>query len=149
MKLIKTPPPTMATVRRDLDTLFDRMFRGPVFPELVPLRSLEAAWEPALDLSETEKEYVVRLEAPGFHKENLDVKFEGGMLTLTGHRELRAETKGEEYLWQEREEGRFLRTLRIPAPVQEEKVEAHYENGVLMVRLPKLEPAPKARISIK
>lgn len=148
MKLVKTPP-TLATMKRDMDTMFERLFRGPLFPELAPMRTIETAWEPVLDFSETEKEYVVRLEVPGFHRENLDVKFEGGLLTMSGHRELRAETKGEEYIWQEREEGRFLRTLRIPAPVLEDKVEAHYENGVLVVRLPKLESAPKAKIAIK
>ena len=47
--------------------------------------------EPALDLSETEKEVIVRLEVPGFHKENLDVKFENDLLTIAGHREYRNE----------------------------------------------------------
>lgn len=148
MKLVKTPP-APAAIKRDIDTLFDRLFRGPMFPEVFPMRAIESAWEPALDFSETEKEYVVRLEVPGFHKENLDVKFDAGLLTISGHRELQAEGKGEEYLWQEREHGRFARTLRLPAPVVPEKIEATYENGMLLVKLLKVEPAVQSKIAIR
>lgn len=149
MKLMVRSP-TLATVKQDVDTLVDRFFRGPMFPEFAPFAPSPAAtWEPVLDFSETEKEYLVRLEAPGFHKENLDVKFDGTILTVTGHRELRNEMKGEEYLWKEREEGRFIRTIRLPSPVDESKIEAMYENGVLFVKLYKFAPTPKAKIAIK
>ena len=147
MKVMKPVLPVGAA-RRDLDTMFDRMFRSPIFPEMFPLKS-EGLWEPALDLSETEKEVIARLEVPGFHKENLDVKFENEMLTISGHRESRTEQKGEEFLWTEREEGRFTRTLRIPMMVDPARVEALYENGILTVKLPKMEPTPKAKIAIK
>jgi len=149
MKLM-TRIPTMGPAKRDFDVLFDRFLRGPLFPEFGPAAAAAMpTWEPALDLTETEKDYLVRLEVPGFHRENLDVKFENGVLTLTGHREIRNETKGEDFLWQEREEGRFTRSLRLPALVEENKVEATYENGVLQIRLPKLTPSPQAKIAIK
>lgn len=148
MKIMKAMPVPSA-VRRDFDTVFDRFLRTPLFPELLPTRTMEALWEPALDLSENEKEFVVRLEVPGFHKENLDVKFDREMVTIHGHREFRNEIKDEEFLWKEREEGTFTRTLRIPAPVDEAKVEAMYENGVLTVKLPKMAPVPKAKVTIK
>jgi len=147
MKLMKPVVPS-GLARREFDTMFDRLFRTPMFPEMLPLKS-EAIWEPVLDLSETEKEVIVRLEVPGFHKENLDVKFENELLTIAGHREYRNEQKGEEFLWTEREEGRFLRTLRIPAAIDPAKVEAMYENGILTVKMPKTEPTPKAKIAIK
>jgi HSP20 family protein len=149
MKVMKVPTPTLATTRRDWDNLFDRVFRGPMFPEVAPLTNVGQIWEPALDFSETEKEYLVRLEAPGFHKENLDVKFDGNVLTLTGQRELRNDMKDEEFIWHEREEGRFTRSLRLPALIDETKIEASYEHGLLVIRLPKMTPAPKARIAIK
>ncbi len=151
MKLTKSMPatPAVGSLKREFDTLFDRFFRSPLFPELAMPATLETAWEPALDLTETDKEYLARLEVPGFHKENLDVKFDAGMLRVTGAREFRNELKGEEFLWQEREEGKFARTIRIPAPVDSAKVEATYENGVLVVRLPKREPTAAAKIAIK
>jgi HSP20 family protein len=148
MKVMKTAPAPLAA-RRDWENMFDRILRSPLFPELTPMKTLEALWEPALDFSEAEKEFVVRLEAPGFHRENLDVKYDNDMLTISGHREYRDEVKSEDFLWKEREEGRFTRTLRIPAPVNEAKVEALYENGVLTVKLPKMEPVAKAKIAIK
>ena len=150
MKLT-TATPTLATVKRDFDSLFDRFLRGPLFPDFAPMAAATPAitWEPALDFSETEKEYLVRLEAPGFHRENLDVAYDGNILTLKGHRELRQEQKGEEFLWQERQEGSFMRSLRLPLPIVEGKIEAAYENGVLMVHLPKQMPSPKAKIAIR
>ena len=52
-------------------------------------------------------------------------------------------------LWEERETGKFVRTLRLPRPVEPAKVEAHYTDGVLTVRLPKIETAVKNKILIK
>jgi HSP20 family protein len=147
MKLMRPIPPTGA-VRRDFDTMFDRLFRSPLFPEMMPMKT-EALWEPALDLSENDKDVIVRLEVPGFHKENLDVKFDADLLSISGHREARTEQKNEEYLWTEREDGRFTRTLRIPAAIDPAKIDANYENGLLTVRLLKTEAVPKTKITIR
>ena len=147
MKLMKAAP--FAPVRREFDTMFERLFRSPLFPDLPVMTAEPAVWEPALDLTETEKEFLIRIEVPGFHRENLDVKYETGVLTISGTRQFRNELKQEEFLWQERIEGRFVRSLRIPTPVVEGEVEASYENGVLTVKLPKHQPAPKAKIAIK
>jgi HSP20 family protein len=148
MKVMRPLAP-LGVTRRDFDTMFDRFFRTPLFPELLPVKTGETLWEPALDLSETEKEFIARLEVPGFHKENLDVKFEHELMTISGHREARNEYQGEDFLWTEREEGRFARTIRIPAPVDPARVEALYENGLLTVKLPKTEPILKAKIAIR
>jgi HSP20 family protein len=106
-------------------------------------------WVPKLDLSETEKEFVVRLEAPGMARDDFDVALDRNLLTLSGKREMQKEEKSEDYIWQERQEGRFLRTLRLPAPVQEAKIDATYNDGMLTVRLPKAAETSKARITIK
>ena len=57
--------------------------------------------------------------------------------------------KAEEYLWVEREEGRFMRTVRLPGAIQEGKIAAVYHDGILTVRMPKAEPPVKNRIAIK
>jgi HSP20 family protein len=106
-------------------------------------------WEPALDFSENPKEYVVRLEVPGMTRDDLDVNLDGNLLTISGKRELHRQEKGEDFLWEEREEGRFMRTLRLPAAVQDAKIDANYAEGVLTVRLPKMEPVAKSKITIK
>jgi len=91
----------------------------------------------------------VRLEAPGIHKENLDVKLAGDLLTITGRREHMEEKRGETYLWKEREMGNFVRTMKLPLPVVEEEIVATFEEGVLNVRLPKVAKAIENKISIK
>ncbi len=147
MKLTKQSP-TMPALRTDFERLFDRVF-SPLGYELPEMRVFETAWTPSLDLTETDKEFVVRVEAPGVHKENMDVGLEGNILTISGRRESRKEEESEEYIWKEREEGKFVRSLRLPKPVQDGKVTATYENGILTVRLMKVEPAVKSRIAIK
>ena len=147
MKLIKTAP-TLPVAGRDWNNFFDRVFASPLFPDTGPLAANLRTWEPALDLSETEAAFVARLDAPGFHRENLDVRYDGQMLTLTGHRERQKEEKGEDFLWQEREEGQFTRSVRLPKPVNDAKIKASYEDGILTVTLPKLTPTPQTKVTI-
>jgi HSP20 family protein len=147
MKLTKALPKSVATVRDEFDRLFDQMwnagFLGP------GPRILEAMWSPSVDFSENEKEYIVRLEAPGIPKEDLEVNLEGQSLTLSGRRDFAKEEKTEEYFWREREQGRFVRTIALPTPVDQSKVAATYQEGIMTIRLPKTEPTTKTRISIK
>jgi len=147
MSLVKTAP--LATVKQDMDRVFERLFGGALWPELPKARAFEAMWEPALDFAEAEKEYVVRLEAPGMNRDDLDVTIDGTLLTLAGRREVHEEKKGEDFLWQERQMGRFMRTLRLPAPVKEAEIAATYENGILTVRLPKQAVPARNKITVK
>src|SRR3970282_112282 len=111
-----------APIKEWIDRLFAPFLSGALWNEPMA-RVMEPAWLPAINFSETDKEFLVRLEIPGVHKENLDVN-------LTG----------ETFLYQESEAGRFPRSIRLPAPVTEAKVEAVYADGVLTVHLPKAEP---------
>jgi HSP20 family protein len=147
MKLM-TVGPKMAPVK-EFDRFFDRFFNAPAWPLATPRATPEPLWEPALDFSETPKEYVVRLEIPGVTRDDLDVNLDGFLLTLSGKREFNKAEKGEEFLWEERYEGRFSRTLRLPGAVADGKIEAVYNDGILTVKLPKLEPAAKSKIAIK
>lgn len=147
MKLIKTAPP-LPVAGRDWNNFFDRLFTSPLFPDTGPIGANLRVWEPALDLWETDEAFVARLDVPGFHRENLDVRYDGQMLTLTGHRMRQKEEKGEDFLWQEREEGQFTRSLRLPKPVDEAKIAANYQEGILTVTLPKLTPTPQTKVAI-
>ena len=150
MKLMQAPP-TLRASRPELERVFERAYGIP-FPaafELPEPRMLETVWTPSVDLTETDKEYIVRLEVPGIPKENLDVALEGNVLTLSGRREFQKLEEGEEYLWREREEGKFVRALRLPKAVQEAKIQASYEDGILAVRLPKVEALVKSKVLIK
>jgi HSP20 family protein len=147
MKLAKMSP-ALANVRQDVDRVFERFFE-PNFWPAATTRGFEAMWEPMIDLSESAKEYVVRLEAPGMARDDFDVALDGNLLTLSGKRELRKEEQGEDFLWQERQEGRFLRSIRLPVAVEKAKIEAIYTDGLLTVRLPKSELAAKTKVTVK
>ncbi len=143
--------PVMHRMKEQVDRLFDRFapstfFTEPLFP---PFEKMGIAWAPCLDLVEADKEFIVRLEVPGVHKENLDIKLTGNLLTISGHREELKEGRDETFIWQEREAGSFTRSIRLPAPVVEDKIDASCHDGLLTVRLPKVEPATGTKIVIK
>jgi len=147
MKLTKALPTPVATVRDEFDRLFDRFWStGLLGPKP---RVFEAMWQPNLDFSENDKEYIVRLEAPGVPKEDLEVNVDGQTLTISGRRDFEREEKAEEYFWREREAGKFVRTVQLPAMVDQAKVTANYQDGIMTIRLPKTEPSAKTRIQIK
>jgi len=152
MKLTKTQT-GVPTLIRDFDDVFDRFLAAPIpFPAFnfePAKRAMEGTWMPALDLTETEKEFVIRAEVPGVPRENLDAHLEGDILTLTGHRERNIRETNENILWEEREAGKFMRSIRLPKAVEPHKIEASYQEGILTVRLPKVETAVKNKILIK
>ena len=148
MKLINTKLPQSMVFAPEIDRFIDRVLGTP-FHFNVPVAPVESAWIPVLDYSETEKTYVCRLEVPGIPKENLDLNLVGQVLTVSGHREIKREQENEAFFVQERQVGRFVRSIRLPGPVAEDKVEATVNDGVMAITLPKLEVTPKSRITIK
>ena len=145
--------PVVGKLGEEFDRIFDRLLAPRLYTEpLLPPFPFEAPgseWMPVMDVIENAAEYIVRLEAPGIHKENLDINLVGEILTITGNREMVAEVEGEGYLLRERAYGKFARTIRLPVPVAEKKVTAEYRDGVLVVHLPKAEPAPATKVLIK
>jgi HSP20 family protein len=135
-------------VSEEVERFFDR-FLAPGFRQESFLPPFPFEWYPMLDLTETADDFIVRVEAAGIHKENLDINLTGTLLTISGRRELMTEGSGETYLRQEREIGKFVRTIRLPAPVVEKEVKALYQDGLLVIHLPKVAPAVANRIVIK
>jgi HSP20 family protein len=152
MRVTKLAPIT-GKVGEEVERFFERLMVPGFLPEPMlppfPHESAGAEWFPMLDLTETAEEFVVRLEVPGVHKENLDITLTGTLLTITGRRELMTEALGETYLRREREIGKFVRTIRLPALVVEKEVKAAYQDGLLVIHLAKVAPAVANRILIK
>lgn len=126
--------------------LLERMLNVPELPAPV---ALESAWLPPVDVSETSAEYVVRLDAPGFHKENLDINLDGNVLTVSGRRETMKDEETVGYIWREREEGKFVRSLRMPETLDPSKVTAAYLDGILTVKIQKAHPTVATRVPVK
>ena len=129
----------LARMRDEFKTLFDRFFGG--WPTPFETEG-ERFWN--LEVEETEKDVILRAEAPGFEAEEFTVEVGGDELMLRAEHKHEAKGKEKEYL-----ERKFERFVRLPAPVAPEKVEAVYRNGVLEVRLPKTEEAKTHRVAVK
>ena len=93
--------------------LVPRFLTEPLLPPF-PIEPMGAEWIPVMDMIETAEEYVVRLEVPGFHKENLDINLTGELLTITGKREFAPEYRRGRLSGKERAIGKFVRTIRLP-----------------------------------
>lgn len=119
------------TLHREMNRLFDDVFRG---LDLNPFR-FDRAWSwPSIEVSENDKEVRVTAELPGLEEKDVEVQLSNGVLAIKG--EKRTETEDNDRLFSERFYGRFER--RIPVDdIDEDKVNASFGNGVLVVTLPR------------
>jgi len=102
-------------------------------------------WVPALDMHETKDQFVLKFELPGVKDKDVSLSIVEDLLTVKGERAFAADTEGKNARHIERVYGKFERSVRLPVPVQAEKVTATYRDGVLEVMLPKAEEVkPKA-----
>src|SRR6266852_1255236 len=98
-----------------------------------------AQWSPLVDITEDEKEYLIRSELPDMKKEDVRLTVENEVLAISGERKIEKEEKGKKYHRVERADGSFVRSFSLPEDADGSKVSADYKDGVLKVRLPKSE----------
>lgn len=103
----------------------------------------------AMDVSETEEEYLVKASIPGINPDDLDITFEGNTLTIKGEVKEEREEEEARYHLRERRFGRFARSVSLPSDVNPENIQANYESGVLTLHLAKAEEAKPKRISVR
>lgn len=108
-----------------------------------------AEWSPLVDITEDDKEYVVKAEIPEMKKEDIKINVHDDVLTITGERQYEKEEKGKKYHRVERAYGSFMRSFTLPEDADGAKVNAEYKDGVLKVRLPKSEKAKPKSIEVK
>jgi HSP20 family protein len=89
------------------------------------------------------------MDLPGIDSKEIDVQVSGNQLTIAGERKEEKVTKNELAHRIERRVGCFSRSFTLPCAVQEDKIEANYQNGVLQITLPKTEEAKSRRIPVK
>jgi HSP20 family protein len=132
----------------ELERYFDRRFGE------FPLRfwrkpGASEAWLPDMDVFEKDGKLVIRTDLPGMTAENIDVSVEGDVLTIKGRRVEQKEVKQEDYYCSERASGEFFRTIRLPEGVAPDAFEAHYDNGVLEVTVPKPTKAETKSVKVQ
>lgn len=132
-----SPVSELERMRRSMDELFERF-------GMTPGSSLAF---PAVNLYDKGEELVVAVEVPGVPRDRLQVDLRENVLTLSGSREA-APYQNASALRQETPSGTFSKTLRLPAKVDADKVEAQYKEGILLIRMPKSEESKPKQIAI-
>ena len=145
------------SLRDQIDRVMDEFDRG-LFPsrwlEMTPFSRLTSEIRglvPAVDVIDEEKAYRVTAELPGLTDKDIEVTKDGDLLTIKGEKKEEHEEKEKGYFLSERHFGSVERSLRLPEGIDDSKIEAKFENGVLTVTLPKTPEAvskPK-KIAIK
>jgi len=103
----------------------------------------------AVDVAENDESYVVKASVPGINPEDVEITFEDEVLTIKGEISNESEKEEENFHIRERWYGSFGRSLRFPANVDAEAIEATYENGILTLDVPKVEEEQPKRIEVK
>lgn len=107
------------------------------------------AWSPALDLFDMEDKLIAKVELPGLLKEEIEISYQEGVLTVSGERKPEfGEGKQPETYRLERCTGKFQRSISLPVPVQAERIHAVFKNGVLTIEMPKSEEAKPRRVEV-
>ena len=126
-------------LRREIDRHFDDTFARD-----------GNSWTPAVDVKETESDIRVELELPGLKPEDVEITAENGILTVRGEKKTeRKEGEDSRYHVIERTYGSFMRTFQLPQGVDEEQINAQFENGILSLHIPKAALPQPRRIQIK
>jgi HSP20 family protein len=101
-----------------------------------------------LDIVENENEFIVKASLPGIRPEDVQITAHGDTLTIRGEVKAETERKGDQVHLRERRYGQFQRTARLSAPINPDKAQAEFENGVLKLTLPKAEGAKPKQIKV-
>lgn len=128
-------------VFNEMENMIRKMWYG--FPFHGLTEDIDATWSPRLDVSENDKEIEITADLPGLEKQDIDVSIEDDLLTIKGERKQEKEEKGKQYHSIERRFGAFYRSLRLPAEVKTDKINASFKDGVLKVKIPKVKSSKK------
>jgi HSP20 family protein len=132
-----------------IDEMFNHMLpasfgRLPRFS--LPSNGEKYEWSPSADISETDKEFLIRAQLPAVKKEDVKVTVDQGMITIEGERKQDREDKTEKYHRVESFHGTFSRSFSLPENVSTEGIRCESKDGVLVVHIPKTKvEAPKAK----
>lgn len=135
-------PDHMMDVFDDFDRTVESFLR--------PTLAKTVNFQPSCDINECKDHYLVTLDIPGVKKEDIKIEVTGNNLVISGERQREVKQQdGNAPLYHERTYGKFERTFVMPTSVNTEKIEAHYENGVLNIALPKAESSKGRTIQIQ
>lgn len=141
-----SPDNAMIEFKKEVDDLFSKFFGSEGW---LPTSYFSRGFNPALDISETDEDIIVKVELPGVDPKGIEVNLAGTTLTVKGEKKEEREENTESMHRIERSYGSFSRSITLPCEVNEEKTEATFKEGVLNLKLPKNESSKKNSIKIE
>ena len=140
MALVRWQPRNASGIGPDMDRIFDNFWGNG--------GSLPAAWNPRVDISETDEQIAVAAELPGMTSDDIKVTVANGILTIEGEKKEEKDETEKQTHRIERRYGAFKRSFRLPSAVNADTIAASYKEGVLKLSLPKAETAKTRQIEI-
>jgi len=135
---------------QEFEGLLDRYNRSGGLSKKLDSEMSFADWSPSVDIEEEDGKYVIKADLPGVDKKDIEVKFEGGVLSIRGEKQTETETgKGTKRHRTERFHGSFARSFTLNDAVDAAKIDASYKDGVLSLSIPKNKAARPKSIDIK
>lgn len=128
----------MMNMREEIDRFFEE-----------PQALRDGAYHPSVSIRETDKELVIEADIPGVKEEDVDIEIEDNKVIIRGVRKSREESKGRDYYHVESSYGSFSRIITLPSYVDSNRAEAQIKEGILEIRVPKVEPRKVKKISVK
>jgi HSP20 family protein len=128
--------------RGDLSSVFSDFFDETA-------ENVVTKFNPAVDLVDTRDALQVKVELPGVKKENVEISLKEDLLTIKGEKREEKEEKGENRYYVERSYGTFSRTLTLPSLVKSDQVKATFEDGILVITLPKVEEEKVKEVKVE
>lgn len=138
-----SPASDLSRLQRQFDTLLPGFF-GSTHTQ----QDSGMSWTPRVDVHEDDNAYLLHMDVPGVQKENLQIDFHEGTLSISGERAVSERTENDTLVRVERHSGSFYRSFGLPKTVQADAIEARYDDGVLTVVVPKAEESRPRRIAV-
>jgi HSP20 family protein len=130
-----------------MEERMERLF-GDLFPRWAGPAEV-APWEPAIEVYENDKEFVLKAELPEIPEKDVRVSIDGGVLTISGERKEEREIKKDKYYRSERFYGNFTRSFTLPPSVDADGIKATFKDGVMKLTMPKKEISKPKEIKIE
>lgn len=146
MAIVKWEPfKELATLQDRMNQIFTDSYKSTLDDE----GRLAQEWVPAVDIYEDQEMIKLHAELPGMEMKEIEVKIANNTLQIKGEKKLEHQEKKDQYYRVERVFGRFVRSFVLPNTVDQEKIKAKYENGVLTIILPKREETKPKNITVE
>ncbi len=140
----RKPTQELGGLRSEMDKFFaDAFLRG------WPFASRQGEGYPPIDIYAEEEKFVLVADLPGYNSDDVEINVTSNQITISGQTKTENEARDANTYWKERYSGSFSRSFELPIPVQSNKVEASFSDGVLKIEMPKADDARPRSIKIK